>query len=122
MPINGQAARVARPGVHWEPLKKIVLDTAVHSDTPLPVREFIGPRRDNLAGRVVCRLRVVGLAAEKNSQDKPRWVVRCACGSYGHRSTKYLKSEMALTHGMCRRCDYLEALKDGAPWLSESAT
>lgn len=62
------------------------------SETPFPVRKLtrreLGNRElKDLTGAKFGRMIVVGYYA-----DKPRWVLRCACGTYALRSNKALRN------------------------------
>lgn len=109
-PANKTAALVTGKGVHWEPAKQVIKATAAWSDLPLPT---IGTPKEGpqLTGRKVGRLVVIGYAGSRSSGA--RWVVRCACGMFGHQRSKFLLSENAKVRGMCPKCDYLEEIKAG---------
>ena len=104
-PVNGTAARVMGRGVHWEPPAKVIEPWHVWSDTPLPTFP-VPPSAPDLTGFKVCRLTVVGYGGPGSGGAK--WVVRCACGAYGHNKAKFLYSEAARTQGMCKKCNYFE--------------
>jgi hypothetical protein len=114
-PLNKTAALVTGKGVHWEPRKKIVNEWDVSSDVPLPTRDF--PKTSdpvsNLTGLRVGRLEVKGLSANHTqSKTGAAWVVRCTCGQYEIRRTKFLKTGDP-ERAMCIRCNYIAELKKG---------
>ncbi len=117
MPINSTAARVTGRGVHWAPDVHFS-PGEVHSDTPLPTRPWPASSlgQDNLTGRIVGRLTVVGLAAEHgDTANGTRWVVRCACGAYEHRRTKYIRNCGAPQEAMCKICRKTAWIMAGRP-------
>lgn len=94
-PVDRVAARVIKRGDdhHY-----------VHSlgcpDTPLPIPTKAAPRDPrhvDLTGLRVGRLTVVGVSAVRNK----RWVCRCACGMYTHRTSAALKKGIAAP---CTQC------------------
>lgn len=96
-PSNKTAAMVAGKGEHfaWKP----PLSTKVHSDLPIPYRlptadDLQMTKFVDLTGATVGRLRVMGMATEVSGKGT-RWVVRCRCGAYETRRTKYLKTCIA---------------------------
>jgi hypothetical protein len=115
-PIDRKAAMVTARGVHWEPAKNVLAPGQARSDTPLPTRPWPAEARgqDNLTGRMVGRLTVIGLSADKSksSNGGACWVVRCTCGSYEHRRTRSLR-QTDPKRMMCSHCDHLEELKAG---------
>lgn len=119
-PANKTAALVSGKGEHfdWKPR-----DVDVHTDTPIQLRqatkkEYNDPNYVDLKGASVGRLKVMGIAAF-SSQEKKRWVVRCVCGSYEVRRSKYVKH--SLKHGvdeagrepMCMWCRKTQLLQNG---------
>lgn len=78
------------------------------SKNPLPTRKC-DPWLVDHTGKVIDRLRVVGLSADRTNV---RWVVRCVCGFYQLRRARVIakptKKEM-----MCDECRRLEELKAG---------
>lgn len=107
-PLNGTAARVVqRETVH----NRLEHESGeILSHAPLPMRPWLrsmetcaGAR--DLTGRVYGSLTVVGLSVRPK-----RWVCRCSCGYYTHRTTKALKNP-ANFRTACDRCMY-------ARWLS----
>jgi hypothetical protein len=115
-PNTKTAALVTGKGIHWEPRHTFTVGE-VWQDTPPPTFPLPSGANSNNGtsampiGFRVCRLTVVGYGSQ--GANGARWVVRCACGFYGHRRAKFLRSEDAKTRGMCSRCDYLEELKRG---------
>lgn len=115
-PIDRKTARTTGRGTTWEPAKPYLDSKQVRSENPLPTRPFPGgeQHRDNLAGRKVDRLTVVGLAAGLGKSKRgSRWVVRCTCGAFEHRTTTFLKSEVAQARARCTRCDYQDEMING---------
>ena len=110
VPANATAARVVGRGVHWSPGKSVVGAHEAWQDMPLPM---LSPPRDApaLVGLRVGRLTVLGYGGA--GSDGARWVVRCACGTYGHRRAKSLRAPGAAERAMCPQCDYLEEIKRG---------
>lgn len=105
-PVNGTAARVMARGEHFAYTPH---PGSGDSDLPLPTKAVTADHRNNpdfvdLTGRVVGRLKVVGLSAIKQG----RWVCWCACGSYTLRKAQGLKDETVVS-APCDQC-YLMAL------------
>ena len=112
LPIDRVAARVVRPAKPenlWRPMPKEVPHItpvgAVLATAPIPwsalkstpkLRDLVGKRRDRMA--------VVGYAADQGSQKQSaRWVVRCDCGNYEHR-TQVFRWLGTASPDMCREC------------------
>ena len=118
-PHDKTAAVVGGKGVHYE---FSVLPTRAFSDTPLPMRppskaELGNPAFINLTGRKVGRMTIVGIA-ERKTNDGMNWVVRCVCGNYETRKTKYLKTCLGGTFSegvelMCAWCLNTRRLQKG---------
>lgn len=109
LPIDGNAARVikpARPEHVWQPQPRPV-STAVESPNFLPTAplppsaprwllQLIGQRRGALV--------VVGYSARQGSKSKgSKWVVRCDCGRYEHR-TSIVRWLGTKAPDWCREC------------------
>jgi len=92
-------------GTHFNPLKKI--QTA---DQEMPIATRPLPRhmlpKDDLTGRMVGLLSVLGMARDTNG----RWVVRCVCGIYSLRNAKAIKNSEN-TQDRCELCRYKAFLK-----------
>lgn len=86
-PINRMAGRVLQQGIHWEPRQNSLPKDYVHSREPLPKREAFDPIHRGMIGRKFGRLTVMWLGG-KPGDDPSRYVCRCACGAYEHRSGK----------------------------------
>jgi hypothetical protein len=89
-PHDKTAAMVGGKGEHYEFVSK-----TPHSDTPLPIRkpdvdQLRQPGFVDLSGVSIGRLRVIGIA-ELRTCNGQNWVVRCVCGNYETRKTKYIK-------------------------------
>jgi hypothetical protein len=109
---NKTAAVVTGKGVHWEPAKQLLKPTDAWQETPLPTF----PLPTGMVGLIpvglkVGRLTVIGYGGA--GRDRARWVVRCACGMYGHQRTRSLRAEHHRARAMCLRCNYLEEVKAG---------
>lgn len=117
MPGDRVAGRVGSKGEHFEWAPP---ETAVHSDTPIRIRqatprELKSPTFVDLTGVIVGRLTVLGIAAA-SPQDNKRWVVKCKCGGYEQRRSKFLKKCVSGdNHGepMCLWCGKTKALQMG---------
>lgn len=110
--VDKTSARVTARGVHWEPDERRAKNFALLSETPLPTRPYprVGAENSLPLGFKVGRLVVIGLAP-KRAAPGARYVVRCSCGTYTHRSARYLKGPVAPLRAMCDRCDYIEYLR-----------
>lgn len=118
-PSDKVAGRVASRGEHfeWSPPS-----TTVHSSDPIPHRaptaaELIMPEFVDLTGLKSGRLTVLGIAIDATANGT-RWVVRCVCGSYELRRTKYLKAcaageKVGDDEPLCGSCAYTKKLRKG---------
>lgn len=73
---------------------------------PPPLRP-VPPDTEDWTGRVVGRLRVIGLIKKRKgerSSKKAAWCVKCVCGLYCRRTTKALRASAATSSG-CERCN-----------------
>jgi len=112
LPINRLAARVirkAKPEDVWDPIPNPIENYAesenvlrtknLPESAPRSLLEVVGKRR----GQMV----VVGYAAEQSDSKKKsaRWVVRCDCGRYEHRTSilRWLGTDAL---DMCRLCQH----------------
>lgn len=108
-PNDATAARVVSPGT--DPCMPAVKFPPgyFHSDvcpklvSPLPERvqalavEYVGER--------LGRLTVVGLADIRRGEKKAKWVVRCDCGAFEHRSMQAIRETLqAGQHGAATQC------------------
>jgi len=87
----------------------------VRSCNLLPTKPWPATARgqDNLAGRIVGNLTVIGLAAGLSSGPRgARWVVLCVCGAYEHRTTHNLRKGDP-TRAMCFQCDSMNEMVKG---------
>jgi hypothetical protein len=105
---NKTAAVVARgKGVHWEAK---INPQIVHQDLPLPVVPFPGHPEHDVTGQTFGRMRVIGYAGRANSSGQGLWVVRCACGSYEHRTRKAVRGPYA-RRARCEACEAVGHLR-----------
>lgn len=71
----------------------------ITSMSPLPTRQFSGPRHDDLTGKTFGDFTVIGCAlfVPKNHltsrSNSVRWVARCRCGRYQIFTTKAVRRE-----------------------------
>lgn len=108
-PVDRVSARVvkpARPEHLWQP-KPRPAPGAVESDNvlrtaPLPAAAPVGLHQ--LPGQRRGRLTIIGYAAEQGARTKgAKWVVRCDCGRYEHR-TSILRWLGTQADDCCREC------------------
>lgn len=125
-PANGTAARVigkAKEENQWRPMPKerdnYVASSNVLPTIPLPfgspvaAHDLIGKRRD--------RLIVIGYSAEQGSKkQQAKWVVRCDCGNYEHR-TRIFRWIGTKAPDMCRECAKRTYILKGETWPREPA-
>lgn len=113
-PVNGSAAAVVCKGEHFEPDK---MPGCYHSDKPLPVERFKGPRKDNLTGKKFGKFTVIGYLGKFNrTRGTGRWLVQCSCGWYEIRAARVLRNtegndEELRSRTMCHECNFLESIK-----------
>lgn len=111
-PANKTAAAVlSQSGEHYDP--DCVMNE-FHSETPLPIEDFIGPEKDNLTGRKVGRMTVIGFLRKETVKRSGLWLVRCTCGHYETRRSHSIKNERN-TNDMCRNCRNWEFHKNDTP-------
>ena len=106
IPINKTAARVISKGVNYvPPLKKV--ETIYFSKTPSPTTPFVGKPEHDLTGKKVGDLTVIGWIKSPNPNKNGKWLVRCACGWYEHRTGKSLKRSVFDHCRDCRKREYI---------------
>jgi hypothetical protein len=107
VPVNKQTAIVVSPAKK----EGFIFDrnAKASSMVPLPTRPFPGTVENDLTGRTVGRLTVIGYYVVRGSGTgaKGRWVVRCSCGRYEVRSARVIKSphDEDMSRGYCYECD-----------------
>ncbi len=98
LPGDKVAGRVAGRGEHFDFASR---SHHAHSDLPIAWRapiepELSDPNFVDLTGSLIGRLKVMGIVAEvTTSTPGKRWTVRCVCGSYEVRRTKFIKACLA---------------------------
>lgn len=107
--INATAKAVVKPAAPqnlWAP-KPVIAATYKHSDVPLataPLPPAIQAPMRNLIGKSRGRLTIMGYAADQGvKSQQAKWVVRCACGNYEHR-TRILRWLHTQADDMCIEC------------------
>lgn len=110
-PIDRNAARVTSVGEHYEP--RVPKANLYDSDLPITIAPR-HPRADNLEGRRVGRLTVIGYhGCRLNSKGEVihhRWVVRCDCGRWSVRKARVIKNPKS-KEDCCDRCLHLRSVK-----------
>lgn len=112
-PVNADAAKSRAGG--GASFDIVIAPHIVHLDAPM--RCVPVPRdTEDLTGRQVGRLKVIGLLGKLNPKKKmASWLVRCVCGRYETRKAKSIKAAAGLdheTHGMqCYECQKLAHIK-----------
>lgn len=109
-PIDRVARRVTGEGEHWKPLREI---TSPFSPNAIPV---FPSKSDGMVGEKFDRLTVVGWSGQPRANDGKVWVVRCDCGNYCLRGSRYLRSfrpDRSPGPLTCPQCHYVELLKKG---------
>lgn len=102
-PIDSTASRVTSKGIHYESRIKLRgLDRLSPYKTKLVPSDAI-----DLTGKRRGRFTVIGFSEEHN---KPRWVVRCDCGTYSVRSSKAINNEKN-NEDCCDECRNLANIK-----------
>lgn len=111
-PLDKQAAMMFAKG---EKHRVGLSNNRFHSDAPPRVQPWLNANRrnpaDDLTGRTVGRLTVIGYAAEHSG----KWVVRCVCGLYELRSAKAVKNP-ANDRDACADCRTLDQAKRHEHW------
>jgi hypothetical protein len=103
VPVNKTSQRVVQQDkARYVPAKKL---TAVCSELPLPTKSVLAGNLD-LRGTTQGHLTVVGLSDEKDG----RWVCRCVCGHYVHRTAKSLRNS-ANASDRCALCQHTAFLR-----------
>lgn len=110
-PADITAAKVISKGEQFTPNQKT--HDMFHSETCPPLRKvpWGSQNVDNLIGKRIGRLVVIGLAQHKKTTGKPqRWVVRCDCGDYEYRSARAIRNPD--NHGdRCLKCRKFAQIK-----------
>ncbi|MDK4720109.1 hypothetical protein PH552_12215 [Rhizobium sp. CNPSo 3968] len=118
LPGDKVAGRVASRGEHFDFKAP---ENHFHSDVPPLLRapllsERNHPNFTDWTGMAIGRLTVVGLDASLADGHK-RWVVRCVCGSYEHRKSKFIKhsveGRIPAHDAMCVWCSKTQKLQLG---------
>lgn len=110
-PLNTTAARVVSGGENYDP--KINFANHWHSDCPPKMRripEISLQTCGDLIGKKFGRLTVIGLADDYNPKQPARWVVRCACGDYEHRSARAIRNPKN-DQDRCLKCKHLRRVQ-----------
>lgn len=111
LPINRVAAQVvskANPEHVWETAPNIE-DTRTHSQNALSVCSPPAAMQKDVLAKIIGarrgRLVVIGYAKDQapNPKAPARWVVRCDCGTYEHR-TRILRWIEFPGDDMCKSC------------------
>lgn len=124
--IDRVAYRVTRPGEHWDQSNKQI--SCLTFDAPPPMRStkrrYREMRPENLAGRRIGRLTVVGYwgrAGEGNEGSiSQKWVCRCDCGLYVVRTGKTIKAARD-PDDKCEYCRHLAFVKRSYEYHKERA-
>ena len=117
LPINRVAARVVKPAESedvWLPKPKphegfVESDEVLHT-APLP--DAAPPELLALPGRRRGRMVIVGYAADQGGGKSAKWVVRCDCGRYEHR-TRVIRWLGTDANDFCRECQRRAFLLQG---------
>jgi hypothetical protein len=127
-PIDRNAARVLQRGAQYNS-EEFRNRSEQLSHTPLPLRPAVERGSgDDLTGRILGRLTVVGLSARRSTKkraagQRDRWVCRCVCGRYCERRAKVIMDEAQADRSQCDECNHSRKLRergtgywgDGAP-------
>jgi hypothetical protein len=109
-PVDQAAARVTQPGPRGlESAKRI---RSHYSATPIAVRPVPDSCQDDLTGRRVGYLTVVGFARDLAKL----WVCRCVCSYYVTRHARAIKNPRNQEIDRCERCRELAFLKRQDHW------
>lgn len=110
-PVDQTAARVTSSGEHYEP--DVPKSNAYDSDLPIAIAPC-HPRADNLIGRRVGRLTVIGYHGPrlngKGEVISHRWVMRCDCGMWTVRRARAIKNPKC-AEDCCDKCSYVRSVK-----------
>lgn len=110
-PIDRSAARVTAIGEHYEP--NVPRANAYDSDLPIAISPR-HPRADNLEGRRIGRLTVIGYHGYKSNSKGEiihhRWVVRCDCGTWTVRKARAIKNPKS-AEDCCDKCSHFRSVK-----------
>ena len=109
-PIDRVAARVtkaAKAADLWAPKPKPKLDFAESAEMLRTASLPTGSRREllELTGRRRGRMVIVGYAAQQGAGGGAKWVVRCDCGRYEHR-TRIMRWLGTDATDLCRECHH----------------
>lgn len=117
-PIDRVAARVIRPGIHYE---KQLPDGCKHWREVQPTIPFVvqrhNPQSRDLTGERFGLFTVVGYLGRvgplQGGRRTAMWLVRCACGDYESRSAKAIKNT-ANAEDRCIVCRSVEFHRSGS--------
>ncbi len=121
-PFDRVASQVTSKGEHYDPHHAL---GKVHSSEPLPMRDLTNGEKHNpefidFSGSKFGRLTVMGISGDvkSNKIGGMAWVVRCVCGAYEIRRTKYVKAcvggnNPGLDEPMCDWCNATRKLQLG---------
>lgn len=135
-PNGATAGRVTSRGTHWTPAEQPHENYLRWSTPPalMPWRRDLPNSPPNLIGKRLGRLAVVGLLNGTAAGRKThyRWVVRCNCGTYEVRKTRFLvqlerepfADDRGATPDRCHDCQQLQKIhwkyrKEGARPISD---
>jgi len=124
-PVNKTAALITSQSKQTFDDTKHLDPRMIHSDTPLPVKEY--PKNNphpDLTGRRCGWLTVVGLLDREKVYSFPRraskrgapWVVRCVCGAYETRRRKALMNPKNRVD-RCHVCQKIATMKRHMDYL-----
>ena len=104
-PIDRIAARIIRPGIHFEPKIKRLQN---HSPEIVPTDPYLGPKEKNLIGLRFHNFTVIGfLKSKRHEKMGPLWLVRCVCGEYTSRRSKSLNNPKN-KGDKCDKCRHID--------------
>lgn len=114
-PINRQAA--ASIGRGREEFPERVEAWHEHQRVPFPTKALPETIAEDLTGRIVGRLTVIGLLDQRAHYGRPskgaRWVVRCVCGAYELRRSAVLIDPAYAPKARCAECERTRKIQEG---------
>lgn len=115
-PLNKTAATVvSQSRAQYQPATTVP-DYVQHWDVMPPLKDASGLKAqsswDDLTGRMVGRMTVMGYYGRSQAGETALWVVRCPCGDFEVRKTKTIKKNANQDH-CCHYCEHTNKIKLG---------
>ena len=112
IPLDSTAARVMKPGIHYEPDIKFGQQIWDYPIETLPLPKYT----INMIGQKRGKLTIVGYVGrkKKSGNNYHYWLVRCNCGKYEIRNGQNFRRQQKKDNqdDCCQICRHLQYLKN----------